>query len=78
LQVQYRLSRASVRRLLRESGVARRYQAMTEVETDRAVQLYSTGSTIAAVATTLGRPCSTVQTALTRRGVTMRTRHDYV
>lgn len=24
------------------------------------------------------RPCSTVQTALTRRGVTMRTRHDYV
>lgn len=77
LALRYQLSRSSVRRLLRESGVPRRYQAMTEVEIDQAVELYMSGSTIAEVAVVLSRPCSTVLTALTRRGVTMRRRHDY-
>ncbi len=77
LAPRYGLSRASIRSLLRESGVARRYQAMTEAEINRAVELYQSGLTISQVAAKLGRPWSTVQTALTRRGVVMRSRHDY-
>jgi hypothetical protein len=50
---------------------------MTDAEADQAVALYASGSTIAEVARLLGRPCSTIQTALTRRGVAMRRRHDY-
>lgn len=72
----YQLSRASIRLLLRESGLPQRYQAMTMSEIDQAVELYAAGSTIAAVAAVLGRPCSTIQTSLTRRGVTRRRRHD--
>lgn len=73
----YQLSRSSIRVLLRESGLPQRYQAMTEAEADQAVKLYNAGSTIAEVAAALGRPHSTIQTALTRRGVAMRRRHDY-
>lgn len=73
----YQLSRSSVRRLLREAGVPQRYQAMTELESDQAVELYQAGLTISQVATKLDRPWSTVQTALGRRGVVMRRRHDY-
>ncbi|MFL6162355.1 MAG: helix-turn-helix domain-containing protein [Jatrophihabitantaceae bacterium] len=73
----YQLSRASIRILLRESGLPQRHQAMTEGEIDRAVELYAAGSTIAEVAAVLGRPCSTIQTVLTRRSVAMRRRHDY-
>jgi IS30 family transposase len=50
---------------------------MTAHEIDQAIELYAAGSTIAEVAALLGRPCSTVQTALTRNGVAMRRRHDY-
>lgn len=73
----YELSRASIRILLRESGLPQRYQAMTEAETDQAVELYGAGSTIAEAAVVLGRPCSTIQAALERRGVARRSRHDY-
>jgi hypothetical protein len=73
----YQLSRSSIHRLLRESGVHRRYQAMTEVEVGQAAELYKSGLTISQVAAKLDRPWSTVQTALTRRGVAMRRRHDY-
>ena len=73
----YQLSRSSIRVLLRESGLPQRYQAMTETETNQAVELYGAGSTIAEVAAVLGRPCSTIQTALARRGVARRSRHDY-
>jgi AraC-like DNA-binding protein len=47
LATRYQLSRSSVRRLLRESGTPRRYQAMTEDEVVRAVELYQSGLTIA-------------------------------
>jgi hypothetical protein len=77
LAMRYQLSRSSVRRLLRESGVARRYQAMTELEAGQAAELYQSGLTISEVAAKLDRPPSTVQTALARRGVDMRRRHDY-
>lgn len=77
LAQRYDLSRATIRVLLRESGVPRRYQAMPEAEADQVVALYVGGSTIAEVAAMLGRPCSTVQTALTRRRVPMRRRHDH-
>jgi transposase len=76
LAVRYQLSRSSVRRLLRESGVPRRYQAMTELEVDQSVDLYQSGLTISQVASKVDRPCSTVQMALARRGVDMRRRHD--
>lgn len=72
----YQLSRSSVRRLLREAGVPRRYQAMTEAEADQAAELYQSGLTIAQVATKLNRPWSTVQTTLTGRGIVRRRRHD--
>jgi DNA-binding NarL/FixJ family response regulator len=77
LALRYELSRASIRGLLRESGVPRRYQAMTEAEIQQVVQLYQSGLTISQVAAKLDRPCSTVQTALTRCGVVRRSRHDY-
>lgn len=77
LAVRYQLGRSSIRRLLRESGVPRRYQAMTEDEIDQAVDLYESGLTISRAAIQLGRPQSTVQTALSRRDVDMRNRHDY-
>ena len=77
LAVRYQLSRSSVRRLLREAGVARRFQAMTEDEVGQATELYQSGLTISHVAAKLDRPWSTVQTALTRRGVVRRSRHDY-
>lgn len=77
LAVRYQLSRSSVRRLLRESGTPRRYQAMTDEEADQAVELYQSGLTISEVAAKLDRPWSTVQTALGRRGVVRRRRHDY-
>lgn len=73
----YQLSRSSIRAVLRASGLPQRYQAMTVVELDQAVELYAGGSTIAEVASVLGRPYSTVQTALTQRSVAMRRRHDY-
>lgn len=57
LAVRYCLSRGSVRRLLRESGTPRRYQAMTDQEVDQAVELYQSGLTIAQVAVNLDRPC---------------------
>ena len=77
LAERHQLSRSSIRRLLHESGVPRRYQAMTEAEVDQAVELYQSGLTIAQVAAKLDRPWSTVQTALTRRRVVRRSRHDY-
>jgi hypothetical protein len=77
LAVRYCLSRGSVQRLLRESGVPRRYQAMIDLEVDQASELYRSGLTISEVAARLNRPWSTVQTALTRRDVVMRSRHDY-
>jgi len=77
LAVRYQLSRSSIRRLLRESDVPRRYQTMTELEADQAVELYQSGLTISQVAAKLNRPWSTVQTALSRRGVGMRSRHDH-
>ena len=77
LATRYQFSRSSVRRLLRESGVPRRYQAMAELEADQATQLYQSGLTISEAAAKLDRPWSTVQTALTRRGVVRRSRHDY-
>jgi DNA-binding NarL/FixJ family response regulator len=77
LAVRYQLSRSSVRRLLRESGTPRRYQAMTEAEVDQASELYRSGLTITEVAVKLNRPWSTVQTTLSRRGVDRRRRHDY-
>jgi transposase-like protein len=77
LAQQYQLSRSSIRRVLRESGVARRYQTMNKAEVERAVQLYASGRTIADVADQLGRPSTTVQTALSRHGVVARQRHDY-
>jgi transposase len=77
LAVRYQLSRSSVRRLLRESGVARRYQAMTDEEAHQAVELYQSGLTIAQVAAKLDRPDSTIQTSLARRRIVMRRRHDY-
>jgi transposase-like protein len=64
LAKQHQLSRCSIRRLLRESGIARRHLAMSEADVEQAVQLYTSGQTIAAVADQLGRPSSTVQTAL--------------
>jgi hypothetical protein len=73
----YDLSRASIRVLLREADMPRRYQAITKAETDQAVELYAAGLTIAQVAAKLDRPWATVQTALTRRGVVRRSRHDY-
>jgi len=77
LAMRYQLSRGSVRRLLREAQVLRRYQAMTDNEVDQAAELYRSGLTIAQVAVKVGRPWSTVQAALTRRGVVRRSRHDY-
>lgn len=77
LAVRYQLSRSSVRRLLREAGVPRRYQAMTDGEVDQAVALYQAGLTISEVAAKLDRPWSTAQTALGRRGIVRRRRHDY-
>lgn len=73
----YQLSRSSIRALLRESGLPQRYQIMARAEIDQAVELYAAGLTIAEVAAAIGRPCSTVQTALARRGVARRSRHDY-
>ena len=78
LATRYQLSRSSVRRLLRESGVPRRYRAMAEIEIDQAAELYQSGLTISEVAAKLDRPWSTVQTALSRRGVATRSRHDYL
>jgi lambda repressor-like predicted transcriptional regulator len=73
----YQLSRSSIRVLLRESGLPQRYPAMTKGEIDQAVELYEAGSTIAEAAAVLGRPCSTIQTALSRRSVAMRGRNGY-
>jgi hypothetical protein len=73
----YQLSRNSLRTVLRESGLPQRYQAMTTAEIEQSVELYATGLTIAQVATKLERPWSTVQTALNRRGIVRRRRHDY-
>jgi hypothetical protein len=77
LAKRYRLSRSSIRVLLRASGMPQRYQAMTDAETEQAVELYVGGLTIAEVAAKLERPWSTVQTALGRRGIVMRRRHNY-
>lgn len=77
LASRYQLSRSSIRIILRESGLPQRYQPMTEAEMDHVVELYVSGLTIAQVAAEVGRPASTVQTALSRRSVAMRQRHDY-
>jgi len=50
LAARYQLSRSSIRRLLRESEVPRRYQVMTEHEADQAAELYQAGLTISDVA----------------------------
>jgi hypothetical protein len=76
-QLRYNLSRSSILLSLRESGVDRRYQSMANPEVDRAIALYSARSTMPHVVTVLGRPNSTIQTALARRGVVRRRRHDY-
>ncbi len=72
LAVRYQLSRSSVRRLLRKSGVPRRYQAMTKTEIAPSRPAVPTGLTISQMAAKLDRPWSTVQTALTRCGVARR------
>ncbi len=77
LAMRYHLSRGSVRRLLREAQILRRYQAMTDNEVDQAAELYQLGLTIAQVTAKLDRPWSTVQAAFGRRGVIRRSRHDY-
>jgi transposase len=77
LAVRYQLSRSSVRRLLREADVPRRYRVMSQAEVDQAAELYQSGMTISQVAAKLDRPWSTVQTALTRRDVVRRSRNDY-
>lgn len=52
-------------------------RAMTKDEVDQAAELYRSGLTISDVAAKLDRPWSTVHTVLERRGVGMRSKHDY-
>jgi len=58
-------------------ALPQRYQAMTKAEADQAVESLREWLNHCQVAALLGRPCSTVQTALSRCRVVMRRRHDY-
>jgi histone H3/H4 len=77
LATDYGLQRSSVRKLLRQHGIEPRRRSLTRAEIQRAAELYATGLTVAQVADQLGRHHTTVQVALRRHGVQLRSRHDY-
>jgi hypothetical protein len=72
LQERYGLSRGSVQRLVRESGVTKHRRSLTAEERAEVARQYESGQTIREVATAMGVPKTTVQGALARLGVPMR------
>jgi uncharacterized protein (DUF433 family) len=72
LQEQYSLGRGSVQQLLREAGVRRRRQSLTDAEVAVLVERYKAGLTIREIAAEQELPKTTVQDALRRTEIGMR------
>lgn len=68
----YGLSRGSVQRLVRESGVSKHRRSLTAQELNEVVRLYESGQTIREVSAAMAVPKTTVQDALSRAGVVKR------
>lgn len=72
LQRTYSLGRSSVQRLLREARLRRRRKSLTDIEVAVLVELYESGLTIREIAAEQRLAKTTVQDALTRGGIEMR------
>lgn len=72
LQEKYELSKASVRKLLREADVVMRRQSLTADQLRLATLRYQDGLTIRQVAAELGLSKTTVQNTLRMAGLQMR------
>jgi hypothetical protein len=72
LTVKYGISKASVLRLLHEAGAEMRRQPFSEQEIDKAVHLYVSGMSVAAIGSRLEAHPSKVWRALRARGVALR------
>lgn len=75
LATQFAISRTTVARKLRVSGVATRGRSPCKDEVDQMVELYNTGLTLAAVGQRLGFAARTVQYHVQERGVQTRDTH---
>jgi len=73
----YRLSKASVLRLLRDAGVSMRRQGLDPEQTAEAVRLYGSGLSLVRVGERLGFGPTSVANALRAAGITLRGRHDW-
>lgn len=73
----YRLSKASVLKLLREAGVAMRCQGLDEEQTVEAIRLYRSGLSLVRVGAQVGFGPTSVANALRGAGVRLRGRHDW-
>lgn len=76
LTSRYQLSKGSVLEILADGGVEMRRQGLTETQTSEATRLYESGHSLAAIATKLNSAPTTVNRALTARGVRLRGRHE--
>lgn len=77
LTVTYRLSKASVLKLLREAGVVMRRQGLNEAQTAEAVRLYRSGLSLVRVGEQIGFGPTSVAKALRSAGMRLRGRHDW-
>lgn len=77
LTVTYRLSKASVLKLLQDAGVQMRRQGLNDEQTEEAIRLYALGLSLMRVGEQLGFRQSTVASALRAAGVRIRGRHDW-
>lgn len=76
LRLQHGLGKSSVIAILDEAGIDRRHQRLSEDDLDRAECLYISGISLAQVGKILGRPPSTLGTALIRRRTPLPDRHQ--
>jgi transposase len=72
LQVNFELSKGSVRKLLSAAGVSMRKRPVAQDKVEEIVELYGTGLSIRQVAAKTGVPKTTVQNLLAKSGVVMR------
>ena len=72
---QFRISKGSVIRVLRDAGVSIRNQSLSEKQIKQATKLYLSGMSLINIGTQLGFDATTVHRQLFRRGVKMRDTH---
>jgi hypothetical protein len=72
LMKDYKISKTSVLKLLKNAGVKMRHQSLTKEQVNEAAVLYEGGRSLAVVAATMGLPQESLRRAMITIGMKMR------